>query len=72
MKNKEIWTFSLLGLAFIMLKLTGIITWSWWLVTSPLWIGTILFLLFFTLAITLFLADQKEMEKLYSDNREKL
>ena len=67
MKNKEIWTFSLLGLAFILLKLTGIITWSWWLVTSPLWIGAIIFVLFFALAIMLFLADQKEMEKIYSE-----
>lgn len=72
MKNREIWTFSLLGLAFIILKLTGIITWSWWLVTSPLWIGTTIFLLSFISAFMLFLYDQKEMEKLYSDNREKL
>jgi hypothetical protein len=26
-------------LAFIVLKLTGVITWSWWWVLSPLWIG---------------------------------
>ncbi len=25
-------------LAFIVLKLTGVITWSWWWVLSPLWI----------------------------------
>lgn len=24
---------------FLVLKLTGVITWSWWLVTMPLWIG---------------------------------
>lgn len=27
----------LLGLAFIVLKLLGTITWSWWWVTIPLW-----------------------------------
>jgi len=28
---------SLLGLLFIGLKLGGVIDWSWWLVTAPLW-----------------------------------
>jgi hypothetical protein len=27
---------------FIVLKLCGIITWSWWWVLSPLWISVIL------------------------------
>ena len=27
----------LLAILFIGLKLTGFITWSWWLVTLPLW-----------------------------------
>jgi Transmembrane Fragile-X-F protein len=29
---------TLLQIAFIVLKLTGAITWSWWWVLSPLWI----------------------------------
>ena len=29
----------LLTITFIVLKLTGYIDWSWWLVLSPLWIG---------------------------------
>lgn len=29
----------LLGVAFVVLKLTGYITWSWWWVTAPFWIG---------------------------------
>ncbi len=29
--------FSLLGLLFIGLKLCGVISWSWWLVTAPFW-----------------------------------
>ena len=29
---------SLLLVAFIVLKLTGVIGWSWWWVLSPLWI----------------------------------
>ena len=29
----------LLTIVFIILKLCGIITWSWWCVLSPLWIS---------------------------------
>ncbi len=29
----------LLLVAFIVLKLVGVIDWSWWWVLSPLWIG---------------------------------
>lgn len=27
----------LLGIAFVVLKLCGVIDWSWWLVTLPFW-----------------------------------
>jgi hypothetical protein len=30
---------STLFLIFLVLKLTNLIDWSWWWVTSPLWIG---------------------------------
>lgn len=33
---------SLLGLAFIVLKLCGVINWSWLWVLSPFWIGLVL------------------------------
>lgn len=29
----------LLGVAFVILKLCNVITWSWWLVTLPFWGG---------------------------------
>ncbi len=35
----------LLGVAFVVLKLTGVINWSWWWVTCPLWIGFAILLL---------------------------
>ena len=35
----------LLTIAFIILKLCGIITWSWWWVLSPLWISAILWVI---------------------------
>ena len=36
----------LLTIVFIILKLCGIITWSWWWVLSPLWISAILWVIF--------------------------
>ena len=49
----------LLTIAFIVLKLTNVITWSWWWVLSPLWIpaaiilgaGVIIFIVSIILAI---------------------
>lgn len=40
-------TLGLLGVLFVGLKLTGYITWSWWLVLLPFWFGlaVILFLI---------------------------
>jgi phosphoglycerol transferase MdoB-like AlkP superfamily enzyme len=29
----------LLGIAFVILKLCGVIDWSWWWVTAPFWAG---------------------------------
>ena len=34
----------LLTIAFVVLKLTGYIAWSWWAVTSPLWAPPVLIL----------------------------
>lgn len=34
----------LLGVAFIVLKLCGVINWSWWWVTAPFWGGFALIL----------------------------
>lgn len=39
MKNPFGLVASLLGVAFIVLKLCHVINWSWWLVTIPLWGG---------------------------------
>lgn len=36
---------TVLGVVFIVLKLCGVITWSWWWVLSPFWIGLALILL---------------------------
>jgi len=41
----------LLTVLFIGLKLTGHITWSWWWVLSPLWIGFLIGIFFLLLVI---------------------
>lgn len=36
---------SLLSISLIVLKILDYITWSWWLITLPLWFGPTVFLL---------------------------
>lgn len=36
--------FSLMFLIFLTLKLCGVIDWSWWWVTAPLWGGALLWI----------------------------
>jgi hypothetical protein len=40
-----------LGIVFIVLKLLGIIAWSWWLVLLPFIISTALLVVFFIAAL---------------------
>ena len=46
--------FGLLTLLFIGLKLSGVITWSWLWVISPLWLPTIILLVFVLSAIVIY------------------
>lgn len=41
---------SLLTIAFIVLKLTKVIDWSWWWVLSPIWIVVLIVVLLLALA----------------------
>lgn len=43
----------LLTIAFIVLKLMGHITWSWWWVLSPMWISFLLALVLVVLVVLL-------------------
>jgi len=58
MKNSSsgIGVFGLLGVAFVVLKLTNYIDWSWWYVTLPFWGGIVLaiFILIITFLVYLF------------------
>lgn len=41
----------LLTILFVALKLTGVISWSWWWVLSPLWIPLAVILLLLVIAV---------------------
>jgi hypothetical protein len=59
---------SLLGLLFIIflvLKLTGVIDWSWWWVTSPLWLPAVLVLGGLLLAVVLGLTVYKTVTHVF-------
>ena len=49
----------LLTIVFIVLKLTGVIAWSWLWVLSPLWIGFGLFLLVMLVLLVIALIANK-------------
>lgn len=44
----------ILGIIFIVLKLVGIINWSWLWVLSPIWISFVLFVFVFFIAVVWF------------------
>lgn len=45
--------FGLLGLVFIVLKLLGVISWSWLWVLSPIWISALLIIVLFAIGAVL-------------------
>ena len=53
----------LLGLAFIVLKLTGVIAWSWLWVTAPLWGALAIVVLSFVGALIWFAAKTRTAGK---------
>jgi len=50
---------SLLLTLFIALKLTGMITWSWWWVLSPVWITMVVGVLVITVVGTILYIKEK-------------
>ena len=51
--------FSLIFLIFLTLKLCGVINWSWWLITLPLWGGYALILLILLIMFIIALFSSK-------------
>lgn len=52
-----------LFLVFLVLKLTNVIDWSWWWVTSPLWIPLAVVVIIFLVATPIILLIQKILDK---------
>lgn len=44
----------LLGIAFVVLKLCGVIDWSWWWVTAPWWGAIVVAVFVFFVAVVIF------------------
>lgn len=61
----EVSTLGILGCSFVVLKLCGVIDWSWWLVTLPFWGGIVAFLFIFlvTFLISSMVIVYKEYKK---------
>jgi hypothetical protein len=55
--------FGLLTIVFIVLKLTDVIAWSWWWVTSPLWIPTAVVLAFLAVGLVVILIKSAKEDK---------
>lgn len=53
----------LLGIAFVVLKMTGNINWSWWLVTLPFWGGFALLFSVIIIAFSINFIDKKRKNK---------
>ena len=58
----------LLTVAFIVLKLIGYIDWSWWWVLSPMWISTVLFLVFVVALSVAKVVHEHNLRKKYDKN----
>jgi len=54
---------SLLGVAFVVLKLCGVIDWSWWWVTAPFWVPVALALIIILLWIIVRAVKRKKRYK---------
>ena len=56
----------ILFIVFLILKLTNVIAWSWWWVTSPLWITIALnILIIISIVLFQFIIIRKKINKKY-------
>ena len=53
-----------LTIAFVVLKLCGVIDWSWWWIVSPIWISMIIIVaIVFALMFGVYFEEKKKWEK---------
>ena len=65
---------SLLTIVFIVLKLTGVIDWSWVWVLSPVWISILLglIIMLFILILSKKIENDKPINKFFEDRLKKM
>lgn len=57
-----------LTLAFIVLKLTNAINWSWWWVLSPIWISLAIYVILVIAYLLLEIVDRNQVKKRYTES----
>ena len=62
---------TVLFLIFLVLKLCNVITWSWWWVTSPLWISAILWVLLLAGVFIYYAVENIRWERQFKKRRTK-
>ena len=63
---------SILFVVFLVLKLCKVITWSWWLVTLPLWGGLVLLIIIFVIAAILSVTLERRLRSKTSKSLDRL
>lgn len=58
-RSSGLGVFGVCLVVFVILKLTNLITWSWWWVLSPIWIYILLVIVFFIILILIELYENK-------------
>ena len=61
--SSGIGTLGVLQVVFIVLKLCGLIDWSWWAVLIPLWIDLALIVLIITVGVIITLVKNKKRNR---------
>lgn len=62
----------ILFIVFLVLKLCKVITWSWWLVTLPLWGGLVLLMIIFVIAAILSVTLERRLRSKTSKSLDRL
>jgi hypothetical protein len=64
MKRIILFTVNTLGIVFIILKLVGLINWSWWWILCPFWIQLAIIMLSFMLLGMIYYSELPVKEKI--------
>jgi len=57
-----------LAVVFVVLKLVGVITWSWWLVLLPLIIAAVIYVTMYALIIINYVMAKRKINEAFEDD----